>query len=143
MSEKTGSVETRKPLSYPGWAGLSELMEATVLDAKRAQTTFTQQTFLNTFYRPVLEIKSVRLRVGGGNLWLQCIQEPRTGLPSFRKQGYRLYSIWLATAQTDKAGMGQVARKVSPGRWHFAGLRRVSQILPGREKRKHKIKDQN
>ena len=68
LSEKTGSVETRKPLSYPGWAGLSELMEATVLDAKRAQTTFTQQTFLNTFYRPVLEIKSVRLRAGGGNM---------------------------------------------------------------------------
>ena len=34
----------------------------------------------------------------------------------------------------------QVARKVPPRRWHFAGLGRISQILPGREKRKHKIK---
>lgn len=70
LSEKTGSVQARKPLSCPGWAGLSELVEATVLDAKRTQTTFTQQTFLNTLYRPVLEIKSVRLRGGEGNLRL-------------------------------------------------------------------------
>lgn len=39
------------------------------------------------------------------------MQEPRTGLPSFRKQGNRLYSIWLATAQTDKAGMGASGKK--------------------------------
>ena len=32
----------------------------------------------------------------------------------------------------------QVARKVSPRRWHFTGLGRISQILPGREKRKQK-----
>ena len=86
-------------------------MEATVLDAERTQPTFTQQTLLNTFNRPVLEIKSVRLPAGRGNLWLQCIQEPRTGLPSFRKQGCGLYSIWLATAQTNKAGMGATGKK--------------------------------
>ena len=82
-----------------------------MLDAERTQTTFTQQTLLNTFNRPVLEIKSVRLPAGRGNLWLQCIQEPRTGLPSFRKQGCGLYSIWLATAQTNKAGMGATGKK--------------------------------